>query len=127
VNTYERVVLIGFSGSGKSTVSRLLGDRLGWSVLDMDETLATRWNRTIPEIFQQHGEAAFRQSERTLLLEALSQKHVVISTGGGAVVEETIWADDLLKSSSTLVVSLDANPSTMLDRLTRSAEGRGSC
>jgi len=117
VNTCERVVLIGFSGSGKSTVSRLLGDRLGWSVLDMDETLITQWKKTIPEIFQLHGEAAFRQSERALLLEALTREHVVISTGGGAIVEEEIWSDDLLDRPGTFVVALDADPSTMLDRL----------
>ncbi len=113
-----RVVLIGFSGSGKSTVGRLLAARLGWDFLDTDAEVEARFGASVPLIFEQHGEAVFRTAERRSLKEALTRDLVVIATGGGAVTDETMWEKNLLGSVETLVVALEASTPTILSRLT---------
>ncbi len=113
-----RVVLIGFSGSGKSTVGRLLADWLGWDFLDTDAEVEARFGASVPLIFEQHGEAVFRTAERRSLQEALTRDLVVIATGGGAVTDETMWEKNLLGSVETLVVALEASTLTILSRLT---------
>ena len=122
---YVRIVLIGFSGTGKSTVARGLNARLGWPVRDIDALIEERLERAIPEIFAQDGEEFFRTVEGAILGEALSQDNVVIATGGGAVVAERWWTADRLDEPRTLVVALDAQPATILDRLSAQAAAEG--
>ncbi len=119
MDTVQRIVLIGFSGTGKSTVARLLAARLSWTAVDLDDLLVARFGMSIPEIFARHGEAAFREAERQLLTASLAQKRAVIATGGGAVVDLAVWTPDLLLQPDTLVVALDADPEQILDRLRR--------
>jgi shikimate kinase len=83
----ERVVLVGFMGSGKSTVGRVLARRLGWGFVDMDERIEARAGRRIAEIFQEQGEPAFRQEELAVAQELRSEVRQVIATGGGAFAE----------------------------------------
>jgi shikimate kinase/3-dehydroquinate synthase len=106
--TPRRIVLIGFSGSGKSTVGRLAAERLGWRLIDMDDEIAQREGRSIPEIFREGGEAAFRAIERQVLADALGSANVLVSTGGGAVVSDEVWTDTWLDAPGTLTVLLDA-------------------
>ena len=80
----DRIVLIGFSGTGKTSVARSLAERLGWSVADSDLEIERHWGATIPIIFRDHGESAFRSSERAILQQLLARDQVVIATGGGA-------------------------------------------
>ena len=82
------IVLIGYRGSGKTTVGRALAQRLGWPFVDQDDQLVARAGLTIREIFAQHGEAYFRQLESQLLLESLKLENHVVSLGGGAVLAE---------------------------------------
>ncbi|MDP9369393.1 MAG: 3-dehydroquinate synthase [Chloroflexota bacterium] len=112
-----RVVLVGFSGSGKSTVGRLLADRLGWDFVDTDAAVEAAFGASVPSIFEQHGEPAFRSAERRALQGAITSDHVVVATGGGAVTDETVWAGEALGSAETLVVALEASAATMLARL----------
>ncbi|MEA2596945.1 MAG: shikimate kinase / 3-dehydroquinate synthase [Thermomicrobiales bacterium] len=119
MNEVSRVVLIGFSGTGKTTVARLLAERLGWDRYDTDEELEQQFGMTIPEVFAERGETTFRAAEREQLARAISREKVVIATGGGAVVDPAAWGPDLLGRPGTLVVALDAAPDTMLDRLRR--------
>lgn len=122
----RRVVLIGFSGSGKSTVGALLAAKLGWSLIDTDADIAEGFGLSIPEIFASLGEDAFRESERAALLASLAADRVVVATGGGAVVDGTLWTDGLLRDPSTLVIALDARPDTVLARMLTQQEREGS-
>jgi shikimate kinase len=115
------VFLIGYRGTGKSTVARLLAERLGWKWLDADAVLEERQGRTIRQIFAEDGEQAFRAIEAAILAEhGLCQRHV-IATGGGAILR----ADNrqLLKDSGT-VVWLKADPATLWQRLQADAATR---
>ena len=77
------IFLIGFMGCGKTTVGRLLAERLGWSFVDLDQRIAESEGRTIPEIFSEAGEAAFRAAERLALSSIASATDIVVATGGG--------------------------------------------
>ncbi len=112
-----RIVLIGLSGGGKSTVGAALADALGWALIDTDAESERLEGRTIPEIFAQAGEARFREVERKVLHESLSTSSAVIATGGGAVINDEIWSDEWLGRADTLTVWLDAPPEVLLERL----------
>lgn len=70
-------------GTGKTSVGRLVAEQLNYEFLDTDEQIQGRTGRTIADIFNQHGEGAFREMERQVVLELAARKHIVISTGGG--------------------------------------------
>jgi shikimate kinase len=83
-----RVLLIGMMGAGKSTVGRVLSARLGWPYLDSDERVEARTGRTVAQIFESSGEAAFRAEEAAVLAEATSADGpAVVSVAGGAVLD----------------------------------------
>ncbi len=84
----SRVLLIGMMGAGKSTVGRLLADRLGWVYLDSDEEILRRTGRTVPEIWHTDGEAAFRAEEAAVLAAAVASSIPdVVAVAGGAVLD----------------------------------------
>ena len=126
MGSVDRIVLIGFSGTGKTSVGRRLAGRLGWSAADSDLEIERHWAATIPTIFRDHGESAFRASERSILKQLLTRDRVVIATGGGAVVDPEVWDLDLLGGEGTLVLALDASPETILARLQRQATDEGA-
>ncbi len=126
MGSVDRIVLIGFSGTGKSTVASRLAGRLGWSAADSDAEIEQHWGVTIPAIFRDHGESAFRSSERTILRQLLARDRVVIATGGGAAVDPEVWDREMLGSKGTLVLALDASPETILARLRRQASAEGA-
>ena len=78
------VYLIGFMGSGKTTIGRELALNLRWSFVDLDKKVEEYAGKTISEIFSQNGEEYFREIETKSLIALKSQKNVIISTGGGA-------------------------------------------
>jgi shikimate kinase len=78
------IFLIGFMGAGKSTVGRLLADRLGRAFVDLDERIASEAQATIPELFAEEGEAGFRRREAALLAEVIAEGAQVVAPGGGA-------------------------------------------
>jgi shikimate kinase len=83
-----RILLIGMMGAGKSTVGRLLAERLGWPYVDSDEQVEIRTGMTVPEIFAARGEPAFRAEEAAALEEATtSDGPLVVSVAGGAVLD----------------------------------------
>lgn len=84
----RNIVLIGFRGCGKSTVGRLLADRLGWPFVDTDEQVVAAAGRSISEIFAREGETAFRARETAVVLAVCARQRQVISVGGGAVLAD---------------------------------------
>jgi shikimate kinase len=113
----ERLVLVGMMGSGKSTVGRLVAGRLGWGYLDLDEEVARTSGRSIPALFAEEGEAAFRRAEAQCLAAALAEGPSgpsVVAAGGGLVEEAANRS--LLRGRAT-VVWLRAEPSTLEARV----------
>lgn len=80
----QRVVLVGFMGSGKSAVGREVARLIGWRLLDMDREIEEHAGRSIAQIFRERGEAAFREEERRLALTIQALRDHVIAAGGGA-------------------------------------------
>ena len=79
-----RIYLIGYMGSGKSTLGRKLSARMGFQFVDMDHYIEERNCKTIPQIFAEEGEVAFREKERKALEELSEFTDIIIATGGGA-------------------------------------------
>lgn len=109
---HTRIYLVGFMGSGKSSVGRLLARKLGWKFVDLDREIEHHEKQTIAEIFQASGESRFRELEREHLSRLSLGRQVVIALGGGAFIDDsnrevanasglTIW----LKVSFATVVS----------------------
>jgi shikimate kinase len=113
------VMLIGYRGTGKSTVARLLAEKLGWTWADADQCLEERHGRTIAEIFRDEGETGFRDKETALLAELCSRRHQVLATGGGAILQG--GNRELLRRSG-MVVWLRADPETIWSRLQADAQ-----
>ena len=116
----DRIVLTGFMGSGKTTAGALLADRLGWNFIDLDREIEARHQRTVPQLFAEHGEAHFRHLESATLASLLGQRRVVVALGGGA--PEELGNRLLLEQTPhTAVVYLSANFDTLLARCTTQA------
>lgn len=108
------VVLIGFSGTGKSKVGRQLAHHLGWHFLDADEEIVAVFGKSIDRIFAEEGEERFRAVEREVVERACSAHRCVVSVGGGAVVDPRN-REHILRGN--WVVHLDASPEVILRRL----------
>ncbi|HEY4947768.1 MAG TPA: shikimate kinase [Acidimicrobiales bacterium] len=111
----DRLILVGMMGAGKTTVGRLAAERLGWGYLDSDAQVVADTGRTVPELFAERGEDAFRAEETRVLVEALSgDQPVVVSAAGGVVLSE---ANRNLLAASGTVVWLRADPATLAGRV----------
>ncbi|MCG8581831.1 MAG: shikimate kinase [Bacteroidales bacterium] len=80
----KRIFLVGFMGSGKSTLGRRLKTELGWDFIDLDDYFEMRFNTTIKQFFAEYGEDAFRKAERKMVSEVAAKEKTIIATGGGA-------------------------------------------
>ena len=116
----RNIVLTGFMGTGKTTVGRLLADRLGHEFVDTDALIESR-HGPIPAIFGEHGEGWFRRLERDLAAELSERRGLVIATGGRMMVEA--GNADALGSTGT-VVCLTATVATLVERLTPELSSR---
>jgi shikimate kinase len=85
--TFDKIYLVGFMATGKSTVGRHLATRLGWRLEDIDHLIEVREKRTIAEIFAAQGEPYFRAVEREILALLRPLRHVVVATGGGTFAD----------------------------------------
>lgn len=108
------IVLIGFMGAGKSTISDYLKTVFAMDIIEMDQIIAERAGMSISDIFETYGEQYFRDCETNLLIEMQSRTNVVISCGGGTPMRECNVAE--MKKNGRVVL-LTAKPETILDRV----------
>jgi len=118
MHTHPNIVLIGFMGTGKTTVGRLLSTRLSMTFTDMDDCIVQRAGKSIPEIFAQDGEPAFRAMERQVAMDLSALRGLVIATGGGVVLNPDNVRD---LGACGLMVALTASADVILDRLRHDA------
>ena len=111
--TYSRLFLIGYRGTGKSTVARLLAAALGWQWVDADVELEAHCGRSIRAVFAEEGEAGFRDREEAVLAELCRRTNVVVATGGGVVLR----AGNRARLRGGKVVWLTADADTICRRL----------
>ena len=112
VNLY----LVGFMGTGKTTVGRLLAQKIGFDILDSDKEIEKKEGSTISDIFSKQGEAAFRGMEKEFILNGHPITNAVISCGGGLVVQPGMKEE---LQSRGVVVCLHASIETILERTKR--------
>jgi shikimate kinase len=117
----DNLILVGFSCSGKTTLGRNVARRLRLTFVDTDRFVEELAGRTIPEIFREDGEAAFRALESDAIDRIMAEQNQVVSTGGGAFVN----LDNRAKlRTGNLVIHLQVRPESVVDRLRNSKSGR---
>ena len=89
----NNIVLIGFMGTGKSTISKYMSRMYGMEIVEMDQIIEEREGMSISDIFEKHGEEYFRNLETDLLIEMQDKKNVIISCGGGVAMRESNVAE----------------------------------
>lgn len=117
----RNVCIFGMMGVGKTTVGRLLAERLNRGFVDTDEVIVGRAGRPIPIIFAEDGEAYFRALEHQVIRDVAAVDDLVVSLGGGAVLSDANVAELML---SGLLVELRAPEDALVERLEHEAEGR---
>jgi shikimate kinase len=118
------ITLTGFMGSGKTTVGKVLADFLGCPFMDLDDLVVKKAGKSIPDIFAQDGEPAFRELEARLLrqtVEKYSESTAVLALGGGAILAP---ASASLLHDKTVCIYLRATLDTLLARLVGETAGR---
>lgn len=110
----DRIVLVGFMGSGKTSVGRALAEQLGWEFRDMDGWIEERVGLSVAEIFARRGEAFFREEERRVAELTRTLRQCVVAAGGGAFANPA--SREALQTGS-VTVWLRCNWETLLARL----------
>ena len=105
------VVLIGFMGTGKSSIGKLLSAKLGYKFVDSDQQIEYDLKMSISDIFAKHGENYFRQAEHRIIKKISQYNKAVISTGGGVVLNKDNMVELRKKG---MVISLSASIDTIL-------------
>ena len=118
MNKPPNIILVGFMASGKSVVGRALSGITGRPLIDADDRIELRAGKPIHRIFEDSGEAAFRELERSVIQELCSKEGNIISTGGGAFVDPDSQERILARG---LVVCLSAQPETIYRRVKESS------
>lgn len=110
----NNIALIGFMGTGKTTVGLFLAQKLGWEFVDTDKLIAEKLGMDIPDIFQNYGEEYFRFQEKNIIESVCQLKRHVIATGGGAILK-----DENVKQlkDNTFLICLLASPEDILERV----------
>ncbi|MBP5419455.1 MAG: shikimate kinase [Bacteroidales bacterium] len=117
----NRVFLVGYMGSGKTTIGRYLAHDLGWSFIDMDDYFEQKHQCTIKEYFAQYGEDAFRDAEHAVVEELCSISNAVVATGGGAPCFFDNM-DKMVAAGATIYISVE--PEILAARLSKAKDKR---
>ena len=117
----SNIALIGFMATGKSAVGRIVAGKLNREFVEMDDLVEQKAGKSIPEIFEQDGEIAFRELEIEVTREVSAGKNLVIACGGGVVLNK-INVDRLKQGS--IIVYLTASPEVILERVSGEGETR---
>lgn len=116
------ISLVGYMGSGKSHISKILSDKINFKLIDLDKEISKRKKLTIPEIFDKMGEIHFRKLERETLEEILaSQENIVLSLGGGTPV---YYNNMEIINNSSKSFFLRASIATLAERISKQKEKR---
>jgi len=118
---HSRILLIGFMGSGKTTLGSRLARSLNYEFVDMDQLIEETAGLSIPGIFKEHGEGMFRKWEQKILDELSKREGLVISTGGGAPCLGNMM-DQMKQCGTTIYIYL--SPETLHSRLLKSRTER---
>jgi len=110
----KNIYLVGFMGSGKSTVGKILAEKLNMNFIDIDKLIEEKEGMKIKDIFEQKGESYFRELERKQIEAIVNQEGVIVSTGGG--LGANLDNMNLMKKNGD-VIWLDVSLNTVLDRL----------
>lgn len=108
------MILVGFMGSGKSTVAKALGERLGLDVMELDAEIYALSGKTIPEIFAEEGEEGFRNYEYRVLSSAC-ENDGIISTGGGIITHDDSY--EMIRKTDRKVIFLNAAFDSLYERI----------
>jgi shikimate kinase len=117
----SRIFLIGFMGSGKTTLGKRLAGKLGYDFVDMDHLIEETAGMTISGIFKEHGEAVFRKWEHDILLELSQHEKLVIATGGGAPCHGDMM--EIMNAHGTTIY-IKLSPEALQERLLHSSTER---
>ena len=108
------IILVGFMGTGKTTVGKLVAKHLGKSFIDMDNVIEEKTGKTIPAIFDEDGEKHFRDLERKVAMDLSQKRNLVVATGGGIVLNQDNIKDF---AAHGVVVCLSARPEIIMQRV----------
>jgi len=118
---HSRIVLIGFPGSGKTTIGKKLAKMVNYEFVDLDKWFETKYHISISDFFTKYGEIPFRVSEHQLLAEVLLMENVVVSTGGGT---PCFHGNMDLIVAQAVSVYIKLSPNSLHDRLIHSKKKR---
>lgn len=115
----DNIILIGFMGTGKTTVGRLLTEKLGWTFVDTDQLIIEKTGMEIAHIFAEKGERWFRDQETEVVKQVLEGSKQVVSTGGGSVLRKQNRETMI---NNGMVVALKADAQTIIARVSMNDE-----
>ncbi|MFL2963904.1 MAG: shikimate kinase [Methylophilaceae bacterium] len=111
----SKIILVGMMGAGKTTIGKLLSNKLGYDFVDLDKIIEEKSGVKINTIFEIEGEAGFREREFQVLRDSIKKEKVIISTGGGIVTNDKSRAQ--LIKHNVFIIYLKANLETLFSRL----------
>ncbi len=120
-NPGKKIYLIGFMGSGKTTLGKKLASDLKWTFIDLDKIIENRTGMKIPEIFSSRGEVYFRSAESDALRSMGDRERIVVSTGGGAPCSDNNMN---FMNETGLTIYLKLSPEKLYSRLSGSSGER---